>query len=85
MGLSSSQFELFGIDESLPAPRREWPGSAAGCRRSQSLAPKPMVADDGADTEDFVRAMDKALLLATLIVEGSIRQSHSHLALMSAQ
>jgi hypothetical protein len=52
---------------------------------SQSLAPKPMVVDDGADTEDFVRAMGKALLLATLIVEGSIRQSHSHLALMSAQ
>lgn|GEM_PF-4341407 len=51
---------------------------------SQSLAPKPMVADDG-DAEDFVRAMDKALLLATLIVEGSIRQSHLHLDLMSAQ
>lgn len=43
------------------------------------MAPKPMVGDDGADAEDFVRAMDKALLLATLIVEGSIRQSHSHL------
>ena len=52
---------------------------------SQSLAPKPMVEVDWADTEDFVRAMDKAILLATLIVEGSIRQSHSHLALMSAQ
>jgi hypothetical protein len=44
-----------------------------------------MVADDGADAEDFVRAMGKALLLATLIVEGSIRQSQSNLALMSAQ